>query len=96
MVYFDCTSCLSRSRKLQDARPYKVPDLLELQASSGPVEARCQNRAGLVVQPFDLRKLQGILQRAFLGIVQDQHREIPLVHSNVANTEIWKQGFGCL
>jgi hypothetical protein len=89
-------SCLSRSREFQDARPYEVPDLLELQTSCGPVEPRCKSIASLVVKPFGLRKLQGILQRTLLAVERDQHRQIPLIHRNVASTEVGQQGFGCL
>ena len=94
MIYFSLhIPCLSRGGEFKDARPYEVPDLLELQTSCGPVEARCQSIAKLAVQPFCLRKLQGILQRAFLAVERDQHRQIPLVHTNAADTEVGKQGF---
>ena len=57
------------------------------------MKGQCQDIARLLAQPFGLRKLQVILRRALLGDVQDSHRQILLVHTDVADTEVGKQGF---
>lgn len=50
----------------------------------------------LVTRPLRLRDFQDILHRALLGVVQDQHGQVLLVHTNIANTKVGKQGFRCL
>ena len=58
-----------------------------------PCGRKCQSITRLAAQPSRSRKVQGILQRALLAVECDPHRQVPLVQTNVANTEVGKQGF---